>query len=243
MNAATTWKWVASATVIAGTLGVGGVFAYGLGEGSPAPPTAETAPQPRLPGTPAPEPVKPMPQPAKEKPADEKWLLEAEYKGLMPSIASAFPDLKVPEAPENAGWKQREELFNKACPRMLGKTAITIEATDDPLRKLLKARLHAGVRYNCRLWERVRIGNYTTDEFGLWIECLNDMRAIAIELWDGQPKELIPWLEEMVMTAKEFERFIKIRVDVGSDAPQRYDGVIRHRLAAEAALWKAKKKA
>jgi hypothetical protein len=240
MNTAT-WKWV-SVAMIVGTLGVGGVFAYGLGD-TPAPPTSEPAPVPRQPGTPAPEPEKPKPQPAKEKPADENWLLEINYKGPIRSFPSAFPDLKVPEPPKNADGKQREELFAKTCPRMGLKIAITIEATDDPLQKLLKARLQAGVHEMYRYREMIRIGAWIDVYHGRVIECLADMQVVVLELWRGQPKELIPWLEELVVTAKEFERFVRIRVELGTTGPQNLDAAIRLRLAAEAALWKAKRRA
>jgi hypothetical protein len=159
----------------------------------------------------------------------------------LPSPPSAFPDLKVPEAPKDADRKQREELFIKTCPRMFGRTAITIDPTDDTLRKLLKSRLHFGVGEITQMWERVNVGTWTPDLLDQTIDCLNDMRAVVIELWGGQSKELVPWLEEMVVMTKHFERLIRIRVEVGSDHRVKYNPVIRLRLATEAALWKAKK--
>ena len=68
------------------------------------------------------------------------------------------------------------------------------------------------------------------------------MEATCLELWSGQPKELIPWLEELVVVAKEYERFISLRaVGIsGLNPPQRFIATYRHRLHAEATLWKAK---
>jgi hypothetical protein len=94
-----------------------------------------------------------------------------------------------------------------------------------------------------RVREIIRIGSWTSQIFLDTYECLADIEAVCLELWGGQPKELIPWLEELVVVTKEMERFTFIRVLNGTDPPQRLDAARRFRLRAEAALWKAKKRA
>ncbi len=70
--------------------------------------------------------------------------------------------------------------------------------------------------------------------------CLEDMRAVTLELWANEPKELVPRLEELVILAKDWERVTELRVRVGTDPPHQMAAVCRHRLAAEAALFKAR---
>jgi hypothetical protein len=74
-------------------------------------------------------------------------------------------------------------------------------------------------------------------------DCLADMETTVLELWGTQTKELIPWLEELVVVTKEFERFTYIRFLNGSDPPQRLNAASRQRLRVEATLWKAKRRA
>jgi len=73
--------------------------------------------------------------------------------------------------------------------------------------------------------------------------CLADMQVTVVELWADQPKELIPWLEEFVVMAKDYERFFRIRVEAGAEPPQRLNAASRRRLAVEAVLAKAKTRA
>jgi hypothetical protein len=72
------------------------------------------------------------------------------------------------------------------------------------------------------------------------IQCHEDMRAAATELWANDPKNLVPWLEEFVILARESEQFTQARVNAGTDPPQMLHTARRHRLKVEAALWKAK---
>ena len=118
-----------------------------------------------------------------------------------------------------------------------------IEETDSTIQKLLKHRLDYGVKQLVRHREVIRKGSWNSISYAEFFECLTDMQAAASELWGGQPKELIPWLEELVVVAKEMERFTFIRVLTGTEPPQRLDGTIRHRLRAETALLKAKTRA
>ncbi len=70
--------------------------------------------------------------------------------------------------------------------------------------------------------------------------CLSDMQVAVQELWENDPKSLIPWLEELVVMNKHVEWFFGVRVSSGNEPPQSIYAAQRHRLEAEAILWKAK---
>ncbi len=241
MTTTATWKWAVVVLACAGLAGAGAVFGFG-GGGQPTPP--RDAPAPPVADTPAP--------PAKDKPADEDWIPKPgsddgpiKIRNGTKAPPSAFPDLQLPELdPKDPKPREKyEEDFAKLCPRLTGKTDVTIEPTDDTLRKLLKARLHQGVQEVRQFREIIRIGSWSGQQYSQLTECLTDMQAAATELWGNRPKELVPWLEELVMVAKEQERFHYLRVINGSDPPQVLNAARRHRLRVEAELWKAKKAA
>jgi hypothetical protein len=238
---ATTWKWVAVA-LHAGAIGAGVVFAFG--------PKGEKLPLNAAPGAVPVAADNPAP-PAKDGPKGE-WLpklklLDGVLEEMPKSIAwvdappSAFPELKLPERAPNAPFGPTyDAAVAKLCPRVLGKTAIVLGPTDGTLEKLLKARLHRGIIQWLRHRELLRCGTLNTSYSAEIIEGLVDMEAVCLELWGGQPKELIPWLEELVIAAKEFEQFQTIRALRDNGPPYRLDLAVRHRLRAEATLWKAK---
>jgi RNA polymerase sigma factor (sigma-70 family) len=244
----TTWKWVAVATVCSGALGAGAVFAFGPGVKS-LPPTTTPVTVPVAADNPAPA--------AKGAALGGEWLPKMDNNFRDPSLRpprsaddikmlpTAFPELAITEPALNdpERTEKREAQFAKLCPRLTGKTEIVIDPTDDTLRKLLKAKLHQGVMEVRCIREVIRIGSWSPQfQVGL-IECLTDMQTTVMELWGGQPKELIPWLEELVVVAKEIERFHWIRAMNGNDPPQRFNAVKRHRFGVEIALLKAKKQA
>lgn len=158
-------------------------------------------------------------------------------------VPTAFPDLTA-VVPLVDGKEfdpddyQRRRLA--AFPILLGKTPITIEPTDDTYRRLLKARLQQGRLEMQQYEERIRVGTYQPYEMGVIAQCRADMRQVVTELYAGDPKSLIPWLEELLRMDKEWERFARLRVEAGADQPQSMITARRQRLAGEAALWKAK---
>jgi hypothetical protein len=192
---------------------------------------------------------KPAPT-ADEKAAKEDWLPKPEgdppfwdkTKWDKMTPPTAFPELAViePARDDSKYLEKRDESFAKLCPHFVGKSVVAIEATDDLQRKLLKARLHQELAHMIRMREIIRTGSWTEQFFVEYLRCLADMEATCLELWSGQPKELVPWLEELVVVAKEFERFHTLRVTSGTQPPQRFTATHRHRLRAEATLWKAK---
>jgi RNA polymerase sigma factor (sigma-70 family) len=172
----------------------------------------------------------PQEPPAKaDQPAAADWM-----KSPPPT---AFPDIKLPE---NGMGGTSLELLQKACPHIFGDTAPEVVATDDGYRRLLKARLQQGRLYMRRTWDVIQAGRWGVDHVFATFETLEDMRTVAGELWGNDPKSLTPWLEEFVVMGKAFERVIDRRVQVGTDPPQNLNTATRHRLKAEADLWRAK---
>jgi hypothetical protein len=224
------WKAIATVSCF-GLLGAGATFAF-------APDRAEVAPRPHT------------------KPTDEEWLPKEgrdprtaprpktdeapEEKVDYTTRPTAFPELREPDVYTERDRRERQ-LMN-LCPRLYGFTEIVIEPTDDLRRKLLKARLHQAVAENRRWREYVRIGHWSLG-FAFHspvFRCLADIQSAATELWSGQPKELVPWLEECVVMAKTWELHFLIRVANGMDPPHTLNYVRRHRLKTEAELWKVK---
>ncbi len=238
MSATASWKWVAAAVVCAGALGAGGVLAL-TPDGPPVPlPVPAPAPVPLAANDPGPQP--------KGKPADDDWVAKRGTDGVIKHGAkappSAFPELVLPEPePDDKDGKKRLEQFEKVCPRLTGKTALVIEPADDTLRKVLKARLHQGTLEFQLILERSRIARAELCQLTT-CELLSDIRDTATELWGGRPKELLPWLEELVVVTKEIERVSRVRVLNGTAPPHDLNAATRHRLAMEAALLKAKGK-
>ncbi len=174
--------------------------------------------------------------PAKDKPADADWLPKSDDdKGTVPSRGFqswCFLKRTTPKA--------REENFKKMCPRLSGETAIVIAATDNTLQKLPKARLHQGIVDLQRRQTAANVRGWDVASMQARQEICKDIQETVTELWAGQPKELVPWLEELVVMAKDYERFIQIRLNAGNALPTDLNAVTRYRLSAEATLWKAK---
>jgi hypothetical protein len=220
------WKWVAVA-VASGALGALGALALGHGR------------------APAGEADEPQPV-AKEKSAE--WIPKKVPKGDFTKFPegyhapTAFPELAVvgPDPTDPKFEEKREEQFAKLCPRFAGKVLITIEPTDGTYQKLHKARLYYGLVYIATTRKVIRIGKWAPQDFVATLVALANMEAACQDLWGGQPKALVPWLEELVVVAKEVEQFTSRRVTEGIDPPQNLSQATAHRLRAEAALWKAK---
>jgi hypothetical protein len=201
--------------------------------------------RPGLPSASAPAPQPPEAAAQKDEPKPEDWTpiptLVKDGKivrqGSAP-VPTAFPQLNPPNRtkpdPDYLG------TIAKLCPRVLGDDPPTVLPNDDTYRRLLKARLHQGRLYFKKTLEVIEIGRWDRAYFSELLLCLNDMREVAIELWASDPKVLVPWLEELVIIGKMVEQFIQFRSAAGSEPPQILHAAQRHRLEAEAALWKAK---
>lgn len=167
--------------------------------------------------------------PAADPPVEGDWL----PKDLKAVVPTAFPDIKPVVAHDP------KELA-VACPKLFGPEALTIDATDDTYRRLLKARLHQGVQEVLRFRERLLLGNYVLPEITEYVRAMEDIQAATAELWPNEPKHLLPRLEELLKLAKELEMYTDSRVNVGMDFPYALNLAHRHRLEVEAALWRAK---
>lgn len=158
------------------------------------------------------------------------------------SVPTAFPDLRPPlpvvdgKQFDEADYERRRRA---AFPLLLGKAPVVDEPADATYRRLLKARLQQGRLVIQQYEERIRVGSFQPSEMGVLALCRADMRQVVTELYAGDPKTLIPWLEELLRLDKESERITRVRVDAGTDYPQNMNTARRQRLAAEAALWKA----
>jgi hypothetical protein len=213
-----------------------------------------------------PAPSEPVPAPPREKPTDEAWLPKpgsdpkagkskpknpapnAPFtieppKDLAPDPPSAFPDLREPDFPvgDPNAREKRLAAFESLCSRLFGTIALKIVPTDDTLRKLLKARLHQATLefQDLHRQQRGAIQGPPHDP-SRYRNCLSDIEATARELWAGQPKELVLWLEELVIASKEFERLTRLRVGAGSAYLSDLHAITKLRLKMEAELWKAK---
>lgn len=194
----------------------------------------------------------PTAPPPRAKPTDADWLPKwgsapHEEQGAYLGYAdppSAFPELVPPPPPKIAGREAQERYLDareKACARLNGMIAITIEPTDDTLRKLLKARLYQGtIEFRAMEDNQRAASGPPRSAIAQYRECLLDMHAAAVELWSNQPKELVPWLEEMVIAAKTVEHATRSRARIGTVLPTELQAARRFRLKIEAELWKAK---
>lgn len=189
------------------------------------------------------EPVRGQPVRTGEKaPIEGHWLAD---KKVAPSL---FPDL-VPPALEESDFDRhwwalvvarRVLQYAALCPRLFGTSALKIESTDDTARKLLKARLHQGT-LQFRLTQQRPIGIPSNpSDFILDASCLLDMQAAVAGLWLGQPKELVSWLEELLIAAKDQERYTQRQIEARVVRQPQLNHATQVRLKIEAELWKAK---
>jgi hypothetical protein len=187
-------------------------------------------PAPRTAGEPPPKPEPPAkrePQPPPKMP------------NTPDTHFTAFPELKPFDPNKDKNW---EEKLLERCPRLYGDAPPPVERGDDTYRRLLKAQLQQGRLEVQRVYGVIKIGQWDAAYYCQYTRCLTDMRTVAVELWGNDPKTLIPWLEEFVIVEKETERFISALVEAGRNRPHDLHTARRHRMAAEAALWKAKQR-
>ncbi|MBP3954004.1 hypothetical protein J8F10_01660 [Gemmata sp. G18] len=210
-----------SVAFLSGAVGTGGTFAITTGNTSPV---ADEKPAP----------------PSKDKPQSGDWLPELK-RGLIPLPPSAFPDIVPPKPAKNeADSKRYLEQLAKSCPRLCGKIPLKIEDGDDTLRKLMKARLHQGILSLGGYQEGQAIAGIDPSGVAEYQACLEDVLQASRELWGKQPKEFVPWLEELLVEAKAYEQYTIRRVEAGAIRFQSQSIATRNRLKLEAELWKAK---
>ena len=218
-----TFKLVAAVVASAGAIGLAGV-GTAMGWQRPAPPIASAAkpPLPREVATTAP--------PKLDVPIEGDWV----PKKLEDPVPTAFPDIKPPDA--KLGDSKETE---KACPRIFKGEGLTIDPADGTDRRLLKARLRQGVIEVQRFTTRVQLGTYASSEMFGHVGCLKDVQTVVEEVWANDRTTKEAWLKELLIVAKNLELYTVARMNAGTDPPQSLPAVRRHRLAVEAALWKA----
>lgn len=233
MQAAKLKLTAAIAVGLIGVAGAGTMVAMGNAASTTTTTTAATAP------TPPPGPAKfedVLVQPAKE-----PWMKD----GRTETLATAFPDIKPPSNTAAPGEKaidpeEYEKKLAKLCPHLLVNTPLPVEPKDDVYRALLKARLEAARIEWMKTRELIAVGKWNASDFTGSTQILDDIREAVLELYSGEPKTLVSWLEEVLILSKEIERFTYMRVETGQDPPQSTHHIARFRLKIESALWKAK---
>ena len=203
-------KLKVAAVLAVGLLGLAGIGAVVARSGQPVPPAAK--------------------QPDSPKPPEGNF--------------TAFPELALPKWPfdrndPEVNFERTRLAFAAVCPNILGDADVRIDPADDTLRRILKEQLNEGRREIGKTQIQFSMGRFTTAEYIAYHKTLRELRAIATELWASDPKTLAAWLREFVVVAKDAEAFTKARVEAGTDPSQEINRVRRHRLEAEAALWKA----
>jgi hypothetical protein len=142
----------------------------------------------------------------------------------------AFPEIK-PSGPGEG---------IKACPRLFGRQRIPAAPTDDTYRRLLKASLSESSLFLVNVQARKEAGRFELSELPSVVQCLEEIRRLVTELWANEPKTLIPWLEELLIMAKDLELSTQARIAAGRDSQTSLNLATAYRLRVEAALWKAK---
>ncbi|MBX9625020.1 MAG: hypothetical protein K2X82_14530, partial [Gemmataceae bacterium] len=202
----------AAVVAAAGLLGLAGVGAYTALAQDP-PPAANPA-----------DPPAPKAEPG----GTGEWIV----KDLAGAIPTAFPDLGPPPRPE------------EDCPRLFGKEPVVVDARDDTYRKLLKARLQLArlgfARAHGYLGQR---GAPAGAIVRTQMQLLGEIREVVMELWAADPAGSVPWLEESVRMTKLYDGTVDTALQAVNPGDATFFHLVevrRHRLAAEADLWKAK---
>jgi hypothetical protein len=107
-----------------------------------------------------------------------------------------------------------------------------------PLRKVQIAQLRAGYSYIVRVWIRIQIGSYRSEEFHQTLRQVVATYRVAADMTDD-PAEKVRWREDEVRVLHEMERFVAHRVP-NVDPPHALDQARFERLAGEADLLRAK---
>ena len=186
----------------------------------------------------------PFPEPAPVRAAarDTDWQPVPRGDNHPTFPATAFPTIKPPDMVADANgvidFTSYEKGLRKLSPRILG-GAITLDATDDESRKLLKSQLYHGSRELHKQGHRPLVCDWHPPTSTRILMCLEDIREAATALSGPDAKALTSWLEELLIVAKDRERFLHARARAGQDPPQIAHRASRYRLKIESLLLKA----
>jgi hypothetical protein len=109
------------------------------------------------------------------------------------------------------------------------------------LRRALLEQVREGVAYCTNTKNRINRGTYAGGQFFEYVLIMHEVCRAAAEL-EEKPEARMAWHETGIREFKNFERYIRIRVEVGSDPSQRLDLARFHRFQAEIDLLKLKAK-
>ncbi|QJW96183.1 hypothetical protein [Frigoriglobus tundricola] len=155
--------------------------------------------------------------------------------------STAFPDLEPPIT-------RRDVITNPDGTTVVVTTeigvvplpAVPAPAANAPaLRKVRVEQYQEGSDCLERLKVIIRTGNYRPQDFCEYVRVATEVYRAAAEMED-EPARRVPWYEARVRKFKEVERFIRLRVEIGTDPPDRLDVVRFHRFGAEAELLELK---
>lgn len=114
-----------------------------------------------------------------------------------------------------------------------------LDPADTPLRKLQRERFDSRSIALAKIETLIQIGRWAPQDFSSLMRLQTTLTENLAELMD-KPAEKVQCYEMRLKTAKEFEQFIKTRVEAGTDPPQNLNVARAARIDTEIALLKLK---
>jgi hypothetical protein len=108
-----------------------------------------------------------------------------------------------------------------------------------PLRKARPAQVYEGAVYLYRFGERLRLGTFTSIEYGRYVTIVTDVFRAAAEVEDD-PAGKVALYEDRVRVLKRAEGYSKRRAEVRADPPYALNETRFYLLQAEAELLRLK---
>jgi hypothetical protein len=156
---------------------------------------------------------------------------------------TAFPDLNPPPPSWELKMAKDDETRKKyeAAMRERPMWAFPADLPKDPtpLQRVLDAQVREGLTYLARVRSVIEIGRWDSSYYSQYVALIPAVYRAAAEA-ETTPAGRVRCYELRVIGMKEGEKFIKVRVQVGTDPPQLLDEVAFRRLAAEADLLRVK---
>jgi len=158
------------------------------------------------------------------------------HKSLQPHY-TAFPDLK----PSTIEWSKvkDDQGITRQVRRetnIVPRPPLPAVGADDPhLRKVLFEQLQTGLDYLNHLSEIRERGEWNAAYFREYAHIAMDVYRVAAKLETTQAKR-VAWYEARIRTLKNIERYIDIRVGLGTSPPEMLNNIRVERLRAEAEL-------
>jgi hypothetical protein len=157
---------------------------------------------------------------------------------------TAFPELTFPLK----WWKMPNDPPGRAImipdddavfARLKALLARPVPPDAPPLRKVRLAQVYEGAVYVYMFGERMRIGFYTSTDYGRYVAIVADVFRAAAEVEDD-PAGKVAFYEDRVRLLKVAEWYTVVRTNVGTDPPYALNETRFYRLQAEVELLKLK---